>query len=210
MNLSTIKAPKGSRENKKRVGRGMGSGMGKTSTRGHKGQRSRSGSRMMRGFEGGQMPLHRRVPKRGFNNIFRQEYQIVNLETLALLGEKEVTPEVLYASGAIRKANVPVKILGDGELKSAMTVRAHKFSKSAQEKITAAGGTIEVIGAIPEQVKPVRQPRPGAIAKAAEAKAAAEAETKTEPKSETKSEAKAETKGEAKADKPAKQPKKKQ
>ena len=216
MNLSTIKAPKGSRENKKRVGRGMGSGMGKTSTRGHKGQRSRSGSRMMRGFEGGQMPLHRRVPKRGFNNIFRQEYQIVNLETLAILGEKEITPEVLHSAGAIRKPNVPVKILGDGELKTALMVRAHKFSKSAQEKITAAGGKFEVIGAIPEQVKPPRQPRPGAVARAAEAKAAEGAEPKAagsktgeakaaEPKAETKAEAKAE----AKADKPAK-PKKKQ
>jgi large subunit ribosomal protein L15 len=203
MNLSTIKAPKGSRENKKRVGRGMGSGMGKTSTRGHKGQRSRSGSRMMRGFEGGQMPLHRRVPKRGFNNIFRQEYQIVNLETLAILGEKEITPEVLHSAGAIRKPNVPVKILGDGELKSAMTVHAHKFSKSAQEKITAAGGTFEVIGAIPEQVKPPRQPRPGAVAKAAEAKAAAEAMPAVEEKA-------AQPKAEAKAEKPSKQPKKKQ
>jgi len=205
MNLSTIKAPKGSRENKKRVGRGMGSGMGKTSTRGHKGQRSRSGSRMMRGFEGGQMPLHRRVPKRGFNNIFRQEYQIVNLETLASLGEKEISPEVLHSAGAIRKANVPVKILGDGELKTAMTVRAHKFSKSAQEKITAAGGKFEVIGAIPEEVKPPRQPRPGAIARAAEAKAAEGQEKSGEAKAD-----KPEAKAEAKAEKPAKQPKKKQ
>src|ERR1041384_3397775 len=98
MNLSSIKAPKGANSNKKRVGRGMGSGMGKPPTRGHKGQRSRSGSRMMRGFEGGQMPLHRRVPKRGFNNIFRQEYQIVNLDRLAELGEKNITPELLIKS----------------------------------------------------------------------------------------------------------------
>ncbi len=215
MNLSTIKAPKGSRENKKRVGRGMGSGMGKTSTRGHKGQRSRSGSRMMRGFEGGQMPLHRRVPKRGFNNIFRQEYQIVNLETLAILGEKEITPEVLHSAGAIRKANVPVKILGDGELKSAMTVRAHKFSKSAQEKITAAGGKFEILGAIPEEVKAPRQPRPGAVARAAEAKAAETAEASESKAGESKAgESKtgepkaAQPKAEAKAEKPAK-PKKK-
>jgi len=210
MNLSTIKAPKNSRANKKRVGRGMGSGMGKTSTRGHKGQRSRSGSRMMRGFEGGQMPLHRRVPKRGFNNIFRQEYQIVNLDTLAILGAKEITPEGLHASGAIHKANVPVKILGDGELKTAMTVKAHKFSKSAQEKIIAAGGKIEVIGAIPEQVKPPREPRPGAVARAAEAKAAEGADPKAEAKAEAKApkaEAK-ESKAEAKAEKPAKQKKK--
>src|SRR3982750_2387391 len=101
MNLSTLKPPKGSRENKKRVGRGMGSGMGKTSTRGHKGQRSRSGSRMMRGFEGGQMPLHRRVPKRGFNNIFREEYNIVNLEKLADLGESTINPDVLRKAGVI-------------------------------------------------------------------------------------------------------------
>ncbi len=94
MNLSNIRAPKKAAENKKRVGRGMGSGMGKTSTRGHKGQRSRSGSRMMRGFEGGQMPLHRRMPKRGFTNIFRKEYNIVSLERLAALGETNITPEV--------------------------------------------------------------------------------------------------------------------
>jgi len=117
MNLSNIRAPRKASENKKRVGRGMGSGMGKTSTRGHKGQRSRSGSRMMRGFEGGQMPLHRRLPKRGFTNIFRQEYQIVNLDTIAAIGEKQITPEVLKAAGVIRKANDLVKILGDGELK---------------------------------------------------------------------------------------------
>ncbi|MGH9493115.1 MAG: 50S ribosomal protein L15 [Terriglobales bacterium] len=147
MNLSTIRAPRKASEKPKRVGRGMGSGMGKTSTRGHKGQRSRSGSRMMRGFEGGQMPLHRRVPKRGFANIFRVEYAIVNLERIAALGEKTITPEVLRKAGVVRRANGRIKILGDGELKSAVTVRAHKFSKSAQEKITKAGGKIEVIGA---------------------------------------------------------------
>jgi len=144
MNLSNVRAPKKANENKKRVGRGMGSGMGKTSTRGHKGQRSRSGSRMMRGFEGGQMPLHRRVPKRGFNNIFRQEYNIVNLEKLATLGETTINPDVLRKAGVI-SAKRPVKILGDGELKSAITVHAHKFSKSAQEKITKAGGKFEVL-----------------------------------------------------------------
>jgi large subunit ribosomal protein L15 len=161
MNLSTVKAPKGANSNKKRVGRGMGSGMGKTSTRGHKGQRSRSGSRMMRGFEGGQMPLHRRVPKRGFNNIFRQEYQIVNLETLATLGQKEVTPESLHEAGAIRKAAEPVKILGDGELKQALVVRAHKFSKSAEEKITKAGGKVHVIGAVEAPAaKPAAEAKP--------------------------------------------------
>ena len=144
MNLSNIRAPKKASEKRKRVGRGMGSGMGKTSTRGHKGQRSRSGSRMMRGFEGGQMPLHRRMPKRGFTNIFRKEYSIVNLEALAALGETEITPDVLRKAGVI-KTKHPVKILGDGELKSALTVHAHKFSKSAQEKITKAGGKFEVL-----------------------------------------------------------------
>jgi large subunit ribosomal protein L15 len=144
MNLSNIRAPKKANENKKRVGRGMGSGMGKTSTRGHKGQRSRSGSRMMRGFEGGQMPLHRRVPKRGFTNIFREEYNIVNLEKLADLGESIVNPDVLRKVGVISTKR-KLKILGDGELKSAITVHAHKFSKSAQEKITKAGGKFEVL-----------------------------------------------------------------
>ena len=126
----------------------MGSGMGKTSTRGHKGQRSRSGSRMMRGFEGGQMPLHRRVPKRGFANIFRVEYAIVSLERIAGLGEKTVTPEVLHKAGVVHHITDRIKILGDGELKSAVTVHAHKFSKSAQEKITKAGGKCEVLGAV--------------------------------------------------------------
>jgi len=122
----------------------MGSGMGKTSTRGHKGQRSRSGSRMMRGFEGGQMPLHRRLPKRGFTNIFRQEYVVVNLDRLAALGESTITLEVLRQRGLAGK-NDRVKVLGNGDLKSAMSVQAHKFSKSAQEKIAAAGGKAEVI-----------------------------------------------------------------
>jgi len=144
MNLSNIRAPRKASENKKRVGRGMGSGMGKTSTRGHKGQRSRSGSRMMRGFEGGQMPLHRRMPKRGFTNIFRQEFNIVNLEKLATLGEATITPDVLRKAGVI-KGKHPLKVLGDGELAVALTVHAHKFSKSAQEKITKAGGKFEVL-----------------------------------------------------------------
>jgi large subunit ribosomal protein L15 len=145
MNLSTIRAPKRASEKRKRVGRGMGSGMGKTSARGHKGQRSRSGSRMMRGFEGGQMPLHRRMPKRGFTNIFREEYAIVNLERLAELGLKEVTPEALHKAGVVKRAKDRVKVLGEGVLKAALTVKAHKFSKSAQEKITKAGGKFEVI-----------------------------------------------------------------
>src|ERR1700759_5772010 len=150
MNLSNVRAPKKANEKKKRVGRGMGSGMGKTSTRGHKGQRSRSGSRMMRGFEGGQMPLHRRMPKRGFTNIFRKEYSIVSLERLVELGETTINPDVLRKAGVI-KTKHPVKILGDGELTVALTVRAHKFSKSAQEKITKAGGKVEVISVKAEQ-----------------------------------------------------------
>jgi large subunit ribosomal protein L15 len=144
MNLSNIHAPKKATEKRKRVGRGMGSGMGKTSTRGHKGQRSRSGSRMIRGFEGGQMPLHRRMPKRGFTNIFRKEYAIVSLERLAALGETTINPDVLRKAGVV-KTKLPVKVLGDGELKVALTVSAHKFSKSAQEKITKAGGKFEVL-----------------------------------------------------------------
>jgi len=144
MNLSNIHRPKKATEKRKRVGRGMGSGMGKTSTRGHKGQRSRSGSRMIRGFEGGQMPLHRRLPKRGFTNIFRKEFNIVSLERLAELGETTINPDVLRRAGVI-KTKHPVKVLGDGELTVALTVSAHKFSKSAQEKITKAGGKVEVL-----------------------------------------------------------------
>jgi large subunit ribosomal protein L15 len=145
MNLSTIRAPKKANSNKKRVGRGMGSGIGKTSGRGHKGQRSRSGSRMMRGFEGGQMPLHRRLPKRGFTNIFRTEYSVVNVGDLAGLRQKTINQEVLIKAGLCSKNDL-IKVLGDGELKSALTVQAHKFSKSAEEKITKAGGKVEVIG----------------------------------------------------------------
>ncbi|HJT53482.1 MAG TPA: 50S ribosomal protein L15 [Candidatus Angelobacter sp.] len=160
-NLSTLRPPKGATANRKRVGRGMGSGMGKTSTRGHKGQGSRSGSRSMRGFEGGQMPLHRRLPKRGFTNIFRVEYRVVNLDRLAGLGEKNVTHEVLVKSGLAGKNDL-IKVLGDGELKSAISVQAHKFSKSAQEKITKAGGKVELIGGAPaaaEEKKPEAKPR---------------------------------------------------
>ncbi len=144
MNLSTIRAPRKAAEKRKRVGRGMGSGMGKTSTRGHKGQWSRSGARLLRGFEGGQMPLHRRIPKRGFKNIFREEYAVVNLDRLEAVGETEVTPDVLRKAGVVRTKK-RIKILGNGELKSALTVKAHKFSKTAEEKITKAGGKFEVL-----------------------------------------------------------------
>ncbi len=143
-NLSNLRAPKKANTGRKRVGRGMGSGMGKTSTRGHKGQGSRTGSSLMRGFEGGQMPLHRRIPKRGFTNIFREEYDVVNLDRLASLGETEITPETLKKAGVVNGKS-PVKILGNGELKIAITVHAHKFSKTAQDKITKAGGKFEVL-----------------------------------------------------------------
>ncbi len=146
MNLSNLKAPKSANRNKKRVGRGMGSGTGKTSARGHKGQRSRSGSSMMRGFEGGQMPLHRRLPKRGFTNIFRTEYTVLNLDRLAELGETELTLEAFVAKGFLRKRNELLKILGNGEINVALTVHAHKFSKAAQEKIEKAGGKAVLIG----------------------------------------------------------------
>jgi large subunit ribosomal protein L15 len=141
----------------------MGSGMGKTSTRGHKGQGSRSGSRLMRGFEGGQMPLHRRLPKRGFTNIFRVEYRVINLDRIAELGEREITPELLVKNGLAGKNDL-IKVLGDGELKSAITVHAHKFSKSAQEKISKAGGKAELIGgaAVAEEKKPTEPKKPEA------------------------------------------------
>ena len=146
MNLSNIRAPRKAAENKKRVGRGMGSGMGKTSTRGHKGQRSRSGSRLLRGFEGGQMPLHRRIPKRGFHNPFGVSYSVVNLEELNVFPAGEtVTPDLLRAHGFIRRATDPIKVLGDGELKTKLTIHAHAFSASAKEKITKAGGKAEVL-----------------------------------------------------------------
>ena len=146
MNLSNLRAPKSANRGKKRVGRGMGSGHGKTSARGHKGQRSRSGSSMMRGFEGGQMPLHRRLPKRGFTNIFRTEYTVLNLDRLVELGETELTLDAFVAKGFLRKRNELLKILGNGEINVALTVHAHKLSKAAQEKIEKAGGKAVLIG----------------------------------------------------------------
>ncbi len=145
-NLSNLRAPKKANTGKKRVGRGMGSGMGKTSTRGHKGQRSRSGSHMMRGFEGGQMPLHRRLPKRGFTNIFRTEYTIVNLARIAELGVSEIALEDYKKLGLASSKKALIKILGNGDLTSAVTLHAHKFSKSATEKIEKAGGKAIVLG----------------------------------------------------------------
>ena len=124
----------------------MGSGHGKTSARGHKGQRSRSGSSMMRGFEGGQMPLHRRLPKRGFTNIFRVEYTVLNLDRIAEMSEAELTPERFKALGFLKRRDELIKVLGRGELTSSITIHAHKFSKSAREKIEAAGGRAIVLG----------------------------------------------------------------
>lgn len=144
-NLSNLRAPKKANRNRKRVGRGMGSGHGKTSTRGHKGQGSRSGSSLMRGFEGGQMPLHRRLPKRGFTNIFRTEYTVLNLSRLEELNENELTLDAFIAKGLLAKRGGLLKILGNGELTRALTVHAHKFSKSAQEKIEKAGGKAVVV-----------------------------------------------------------------
>ena len=147
MSLSNLRPPRGARKPRKRVGRGPGSGHGKTATRGNKGAKSRSGFRFKRGFEGGQMPLHRRVPKRGFTNPFRVEYAVVNLDTLAEVFEagSSVTPELLRERGLVRDAKAPVKVLGRGDVSKALTVRAHKFSGSAAEKIAKAGGTAEVI-----------------------------------------------------------------
>ena len=145
-NLSNLRAPRNANTGRKRVGRGMGSGMGKTSTRGHKGQGSRSGFSLMRGFEGGQMPLHRRLPKRGFNNIFRTEYTVVNLDRLASLSVKEIGLDDYAKLGLVSSKKALIKVLGSGELKAAITVHAHKFSKSAVEKIEKAGGKAVVLG----------------------------------------------------------------
>ena len=147
MNLSDLKPPKGAKHAKKRVGRGYGSGSGVTSGRGDKGQKSRSGYHRKRGFEGGQMPLHRRLPKRGFFNPFRVDYAVVNLDTLDERFETgtEVTPELLRELGIVRSRTKLIKVLGRGEINTTLHVRAHKFSRTAVEKITASGGKIEVV-----------------------------------------------------------------
>ena len=146
MNQSKLKPAKGARKDRKRVGRGPGSGTGKTSGRGEKGQKSRSGYSRKRGFEGGQMPLHRRVPKRGFTNIFRIDFRTVNIDRLNdFPAGTEVTPESLQAAGLLKKGSSPVKVLGNGEIKVALKVRAHKYTGSAARKIEAAGGKAEVI-----------------------------------------------------------------
>ncbi|HTY45139.1 MAG TPA: 50S ribosomal protein L15 [Patescibacteria group bacterium] len=145
--LHNLKIPFGARKRRKIVGRGPGSGHGKTSTRGSKGQTSRSGRDFYPGFEGGQMPLIRRIPKRGFASKNTNDYQIINLDALHKIKETNITPELLQKKGLIKDKARPVKILGDGELKSPVTIAAHAFSKKAQDKIKNAGGTVEVLNA---------------------------------------------------------------
>lgn len=146
INLGNLKPPSGAVKKRKRIGRGPGSGHGKTSTRGHKGQKARSGAKRKAWSEGGQMPLQRRLPKRGFTNIFKKEYQIVNLASLSKCKDKEViSPLVMKEFGLIKKLNLPVKILGDGEVAGPITVQAKAFSKKAKEKLEALGGKAEVI-----------------------------------------------------------------
>lgn len=146
MNLSNLHPAKNSRKDKKRVGRGPGSGRGKTAGRGNKGQKSISGFSQKRGFEGGQMPLHRRVPKRGFTNIFRKEYRELNLSRLEKLAKKKITPKELFEAGLIKRQSEPVKILGQGKISSPLIIHAHRFSRSAQKKIEEAGGKAVLIG----------------------------------------------------------------
>jgi len=149
MDLKDLKPAEGSKKNKKRVGRGHGTGQGTQAGRGHKGAQSRSGYKFKRGFEGGQMPLHRRVPKRGFHNPFRVEYAVVNVDVLAERFDAGtvVTPELLRESGIIRSTRQLIKVLARGDVSKKLTVHAHKFSGKAAEKIAAAGGAVEVLGA---------------------------------------------------------------
>jgi large subunit ribosomal protein L15 len=150
MNLSQLKPPAGQTKERKRIGRGMGSGRGKTSTRGHKGQRAGTGFGQKRGFEGGQMPLHRRLPKRGFKNIFKKQFAIVNLGRLEKLEGDTFNLETLMALHVVKKAGEGLKVLGTGQLTRKITVEARQFSASALEKIQKAGGTAKVIGVAAE------------------------------------------------------------
>jgi large subunit ribosomal protein L15 len=146
MKLHELKPAKGARKTRKRVGRGPGSGRGKTSTRGEKGQKSRSGYSAKRGFEGGQMPLQRRLPKRGFVNIFRKVYRTINVDRLnSFEAGAVVSPEAMQQAGMLKKGKAAVKVLGNGDLKVSLTVQAHKFTKTAAEKIEAAGGKVELL-----------------------------------------------------------------
>ena len=149
MKLHQLSPASGSKRERKRIGRGPGSGHGKTATKGHKGLLARSGGGKRPGFEGGQMPLIRRVPKVGFQNPFRIEYAIVNLKALASLGKVErVTPDTMVEAGLVRRKTRPIKVLGSGDLGRPLVIQAHKFSKSALDKIQAAGGRAEVIGGV--------------------------------------------------------------
>jgi large subunit ribosomal protein L15 len=215
MNLSQLHPPAGSRHRRKRVGRGPGSGLGKTSGRGEKGQKSRSGYSGKRGFEGGQMPLIRRVPKRGFHNLFRKEFAIVNVGRLEKVTGDEVSPQGLLKSGVISTLHNGLKILGDGELTRALNVSAHRVSKSARQKIEAAGGKIELLtvlepvrrkavpeppdaeGAATPKASTAKAPKP----KAAKAKPAARPAAKAKP---AKPKAAPKKAAEAKPSKPAK------
>ena len=143
--LHNLEPMPGAKSARKRRGRGHGSGLGKTSGRGHKGQKSRSGASIPAWFEGGQMPLYRRTPKRGFTPLRRVEYRIINVRDLARLDETEITPEVLETYGLIGSGDAPVKVLGSGDIDRAVTIRAHAFSEKAREKIESAGGTAEQI-----------------------------------------------------------------
>ena len=145
MDLSSLKPVSGSKRNRKRVGRGPGSGLGSQSGKGHKGQKARSGYKSKAWNEGGQMPIARRLPKRGFTNIFKQEFQIVNLDSLGKLDQEMVDKDILYKNRVIRSQRIPVKILGHGDINKPLTVKAHAFSKTALEKIEKAGGKAEVI-----------------------------------------------------------------
>jgi large subunit ribosomal protein L15 len=156
MNLSNLRPPKGQKHKKRRIGQGMGTGRGKYSGRGAKGAKSISGYSKMRGFEGGQMPLHRRLPKRGFTNIFRKEYAIINVGLLEKLDGDAFTPESLLASGVVKKLNAGLKVLGNGELTRKINVKAHLYSKSALDKIQKLGGTADVLpraAARPEEME---------------------------------------------------------
>ena len=148
LSLNNLRPAKGSTHKKKRVGRGPGSGLGKTSGRGEKGQKSRSGYSSKIGFEGGQMPLHRRLPKRGFTNIFKKQWIEVSLEALerSFAADTEITPEVMHKRGIIKKAKYDIVVLGNGDVSKALKVSAHRFTKSAREKIEKAGGTATIIG----------------------------------------------------------------
>lgn len=187
MNLSEIKPPAGQNHKKKRIGRGMGTGHGKTSGRGHKGQHSRSGFSQKRGFEGGQMPLHRRLPKRGFTNIFGKEIAVINIGRLEKLEGDSFDAAQLVEMGVVRKAKDGLKVLANGELTRKITVKANYFSKAAEEKITAAGGTVEKIEA---PVRPSTKKTDAAVKPAKKSEAAAKPAKKTKA-----------------ADKPAKKPK---